>query len=103
MEPIIVTKKLYKKGLGFGRKVPRALDFKGILDKVAENSITNSTFYEDIIDDSSLHMTDLFTESSIFMLSSISLTSTINTHNVTLVYPELIDYDQQGSPVIDVF
>jgi len=39
MEPISVTKKLDKKGLGFGKKVPRTLDIEGILDKVAETSL----------------------------------------------------------------
>jgi len=40
---------------------------------------------------------------SIFTLSSVSLTSTTSTQNVTLVYPKLINWDQQGSLVIDVF
>jgi len=103
MEPIVVTKKLDKKGLGFGKKVPRASDIEYILDEVADKFPADSTSTEDITDDSSLHMTNLFTESSIFTLSSVSLTSTTNTQNVTLVYPKLIDWDQQGAPVIDVF
>jgi len=103
MEPIIVTKKLDKKGLGFGKKVPCTLDIEYILDEVVDTFPADSTSTEDIIDDSFLHMTNLFAESSIFTLSSVSLTSTTSTHNVTLVYPKLIDWDQQGSPVIDIF
>jgi len=103
MEPIIVKKKLDKKGLGFGRKVPRALDIEGILDEVAQTSLADLTSKEAIINDSYLHMTNIITESSIVMLSFVSLTSTTNTQIVTLVYPELIDWDQQGALVLDVF
>jgi len=103
MEPIVVTTKLDKKGLGFGKKVPHTLDIEYILDEVANAFPADSMSTEDIINDSSLHMTNLFAEFSIFMLSFVSLTSTTSTQNVTLVYPKLIDRDQQGSPVIDVF
>jgi len=37
------------------------------------------------------------------MLSSTSFTSQPKSPNLELVYPDLIDWDQQGAPILDTF
>lgn len=46
----------------------------------------------------------LFKDTSLLMISTLSFeTNNHQTHEISLVYPQLIDYNQQGPPILDTF
>lgn len=54
-------------------------------------------------EDSITNLPRLFKNSSILMLSTVSFETPIQNHEINLVYPQLIDYDQQGPLILDTF
>jgi len=88
-----MSKKFNKQGLGYQLEVPWLKDIKCISDIDVGPSSVGETSSLDTIDDSSLHIIDLFQDNSIFMISTTSSSRSHSSVTLSLVYPDLIDWD----------